>query len=201
MNPRLLILLALISGGCLDSSPLGRVELQLAVDESDCEAFCIENLHIALYFVDQTGVPAFQTIPCGGDQVVFESVMAGAQVYAVVQAHRLDGMSLMGQSNQVTVPAFSAAELEVELAPVDGFVPLVSDAVLSEGGVLTVSGEGFGDPTSGITRLEVNEEVSETTYWSDFEVEASDVPSTTPLSVVVRNCGIASEPFTLSETR
>lgn len=194
-------LLVLALAACADPGPpTGSLRLALAPDL--CADFCLEALNVSLT-EEGTGLPlgASLQVACSAG-VTIEALPAGVRLAVTVDAYDITGEILLsGGSDPLTVAAATTTEAVVRLAP--RARPVVTSAspdplLLSAAPVTLTLGGTFGEPL-GKSQVELDGTPLDAATWltapSGDTLTIAVPPATHAAEVVVRRCGVASEPF------
>lgn len=188
--------------GACTAPPPGPATVRLGLEAGVCADYCAETLRVSLKREgDPLGFGTPRTVPCGEELIIGE-LPAGHRLYATVEVLGIAGTPLLvGESDVVTVAADTEVTVPVSLVPV---VPPEVTAVSpdpvapgADGVPLTVSGTGFADPGGafGVELDGVPLMLTEPLTWTDDTVLAMLSSGETGAGLVVRRCGVASEPF------
>jgi len=191
-------------GACADGQDEGLAGVRLALSAEACLAYCADIIQARLFRVGEPfPLGPARVVPCGED-VVFEALPAGHQVRVEVDVIAPDGAVLLrGESAATTIVADGLVDLSVALWPVASPVitavgpdPLVRG---EEGGALVISGEGFGSEPEGDAGALLGADELAIAAWSPESVVATVDGDAGGLGdgVVVRRCGVGSEPAAL----
>lgn len=185
-------------GACADAAP-GPARLRLGLDASVCFDYCAETVRATLYREgDLLPIGPSSSAPCGQDLVI-DDLPAGHRLYARVDVLGVAGEPLLtGSSDVVTVAANASVDAPVSLAAL--VVPQIAAATpdpvvrAADDVTLTLTGSGFAQP-GGAYGVELDGVTLPTSAWDDATVVATLRSDDVGADLLVRRCGVASEPL------